>query len=157
MRLAEIGSEAVNDGVTDLVEIVHVLARLRIFLSELERGVMERLPRAVGARQDARGGVANMAHAERIDEAVERDLAARRDGAKQIAHRHLAEALDLLELDLGVACLEREDLGRLPDPFLLEEQLDLLLAEAIDVEGAAGHEMLEVLDFLIGAGELAAA
>ena len=37
---------------------------------------------------------------------------------------------------------QREDVGRLVDPALLVEQLDLLLAQAVDVEGAARHEML---------------
>ena len=37
------------------------------------------------------------------------------------------------------------------------EQLDLLVAKPVDVEGAARDEMLEMLDRLIGAGELAGA
>ena len=40
---------------------------------------------------------------------------------------------------------------------LLVEQLDLLVAEPVDVEGAARHEVLEMLDGLIRAGELAGA
>ena len=47
------------------------------------------------------------------------------------------------------AC-EREDVGRLLDPALLEEQLDLLLAQPLDVEGAARDEMPQVLDLLNG-------
>ncbi len=43
------------------------------------------------------------------------------------------------------------------EPALLIEELDLFFAEPVDVEGAAGDEMLEVLDGLIGAGEFAAA
>src|SRR5437867_611003 len=98
-----------------------------------------------------------MAHAQRINEPVERNLAPRSDGREQIAHRCFAEALDLLKLDLRVARFEREDIGRLLDPFLLEEQLDLLFAEPVYIEGAAGDKMLEVLDLLIRTGELAAA
>src|SRR2546426_3223724 len=98
-----------------------------------------------------------MAHPERVDEPLERDLAPGRDGIEQVAHRQFAETLLLLEPDLRIARSQREDIGRLLDPTLLEEQCDLLLAETLDIEGAAGDEMLEVLDLLIGAGELAGA
>ena len=46
---------------------------------------------------------------------------------------------------------------RLLDPALLEEIVDLLLAQPLDVEGAARHEMLQVLGPLERAGELARA
>ena len=52
---------------------------------------------------------------------------------------------------------KREDVGRLLHPFFLEEQLDLLLAQAFDVEGAARAEQLQVLDLLERAGKLAGA
>src|SRR5262249_59918115 len=117
----------------------------------------KRLPRTVAARQRARGGLAHVPHAERIDEAFQRDLVPRCDGSEQIAHRQLAVSLHILQLELGVAFLEGEDVGRLLDPALLEEQLDLLVAQALDVEGATRGEMLQVLDLLVGAGELAAA
>ena len=79
------------------------------------------------------------------------------DGGEQIAHRGLAVALDLLELELCVALLQREDVGRLLHPSLVEEELELLLAEAVDVEGAARDEQLQVLDLLVRTGELAGA
>ena len=41
--------------------------------------------------------------------------------------------------------LQREDVGRLHDAALVVEQLDLLLAQPLDVEGVARHEMLEAL------------
>src|SRR5712691_5882850 len=96
-----------------------------------------------------------MAHAERVDEPFERDVAPRLDRAEQVAHRQFAETFDLLQLDFRVARFEREDVGRLLDPTLLEEQFDLLLAEPLYIEGAARDEMLEVLDLLIRTGELA--
>src|SRR5207244_7332945 len=71
--------------------------------------------------------------------------------------RELAETLLLLELDLGVARFELENVGGLLDPALLEKELDLLLAQTLDVETAAGDEVLEVLDLLIRPGELAGA
>ena len=82
---------------------------------------------------------------------------ARLDRLIEIADRGFAVALDLLELDLLVARLEREDVGRLLDPAVLVEQLDLLLAEAFDVEGAARDEMHQVLGALERTGELAGA
>ena len=63
-----------------------------------------------------RRGLADMADAERIDEALQRDLAPRLDRPKRLRDRGFAVALDLLELDLLVARCEREDVGRLLDP-----------------------------------------
>src|SRR5262249_59803868 len=74
-----------------------------------------------------------------------------------IADRQCAESFLLLELDFRIARFEREDVGRVLDPALLEEQRDLLLAQTLDVEGPAGDEMLQVLDFLRRAGEFAGA
>ena len=76
-----------------------------------------------------------------MDEALQRDFTARRDRLEQIAHRGFAVTLDFLKLDRPVALLKREDIGRFLNPALLVEQLDLLLAEAFDVEGAARDEM----------------
>src|SRR5215475_6052251 len=98
-----------------------------------------------------------MTHAERVNETLQRDLAPRPDRVEQVADRHLAETFLLLEPDLGVTRFEREDVGRLRDPALLEEQRNLLLTQPFDVEGAARDEMLQVLDFLMRTGELAGA
>src|ERR1700756_280625 len=98
-----------------------------------------------------------MTHAERIDEPLQRNPPPRLDRIEEVAHRGLAIALDLLELELGVALLQREDVSRLLHPALLVEELDLLLAEAVDVEGPARHEQQKMLDLLIGTGELAGA
>ena len=56
-----------------------------------------------------------------------------------------------------VALLQREDVGRLHDAALVVEQLDLLLAEPLDVEGVARDEMLEPLLGLRRADEAAGA
>ena len=58
---------------------------------------------------------------------------------------------------LAVARGEGEDVGGDLDQPLLEEQLDLLVAEPLDVEGVARAEMLEALDRLRGADEAAGA
>ena len=157
MRLAEIVVQAFDHRVADLVERIHFLLSLLVVLGELETGLVEGGPIAIAARQRHRRRLADMADAERVDEPLERNLAPRFDGVEQIAHRGLAEALDLLEADLFVALLQREDIRRLLDPFVLVEQLDLLLAQPVDIEGAAGDEMLEVLNRLVGTGELAGA
>src|ERR1700731_2478706 len=98
-----------------------------------------------------------MAHAERVDKALQRNPPPLLDRCKQVAHRRLTVAFDLLELELEVALWQREDIGRLLHPSLLEEECDLLLAEPFDVERAAGGEQLQMLDLLIGAGELTGA
>src|SRR2546421_12826806 len=98
MALAEIGRNALNDGVADLVECVHLGHRLFVALGDLETGFVERVPRAVTARQSERGGLANMTHAERIDKTLQRDAATVLDRRKEIAHRGLAIALDLFQL-----------------------------------------------------------
>src|SRR5208282_5622480 len=98
-----------------------------------------------------------MADAERIDEALERNLPARCDRVEQVPHRDGAEPFPLLQADLGVAALQREDVGGLLDEPLLEEQRDLLFPEPFDVEGATRHDVAQVLDLLVRAGELAAA
>src|SRR5262249_12750408 len=76
---------------------------------------------------------------------------------EQVADRQCAEPFLLLELDFRIARFEREDVGGLLDPALLEEQRDLLFAQPLDVEGPAGDEMLQMLDLLRRAGELAGA
>src|SRR3954471_8958847 len=98
-----------------------------------------------------------MAHAKRIDEAFQCDGPPLLDRSEQIAHRSLAIAFDVLQLDPAVARRQREDIGRLLDPALLEEERDLLFAEPIDVEGAARGEQFQMFDLLVGAGKLAAA
>src|SRR5262249_57179377 len=88
----------------------------------------------------------------RIDEALERDLAPGPDRVEQVAHRQFAKTFLLLEPDLRIARLEGENVRRLLDPAALEKELDLLLAQPLDVEGAAGNGMLPMLDLLERAG-----
>src|SRR4051795_8868912 len=97
------------------------------------------------ARQEPRIGLADMRDAERVDEARERDRAARVDRREEILHARLAPALALFEPQLAVAALEGEDvLGRADDAFVVE-LIDALRAEPFDVEGVARDEMLEAL------------
>src|SRR6185437_5262248 len=155
--LAEIAAHSLDHRVADLIERVHLGDRLLVALRDLQRGVVERVPRTVAARQRQRRGFADVTDAERIDETVEPDLAPGIDGVEQVLDRGLAIALDLFQFQLRVTRLQREDIARLLHPALVEEIFDLLLAEAVDVEGAAGHEQHQMLDLLERTGELAGA
>ena len=68
VALAEIGRDAGDHGVADLVERVHLGDGLLVALGDREAGVVERLPGAVAARQRQRRGLADLADAEREDE-----------------------------------------------------------------------------------------
>ena len=122
-----------------------------------DAGIMERVPGPVGAGERTRCRLADMTDAKRVDEAFERDLAAGGNRREKIAYGKFAVAFALLQPDGVVARLEGEDVGGFLQPTLRREQLDLLFAQALDVEGAARNEMLEVLDLLKRAGELAGA
>ena len=116
-------------------------------------------PVAEMARQAPRVGLADMADAKRIEEAVERNRPARVDGVEQIAGRSLAETFPFAQrrTALPVARLQRENVGRRADQALGKKELDQLLAQALDVEGVARHEMLEPLDRLRRTDERAGA
>src|SRR5689334_23153910 len=98
-----------------------------------------------------------MTHAERIDEALQRNPAALLDRREEIAHGRLAIALDLFQLELRVALRQREDVGWLLHPAFIEEILELLFPKAVDVEGTPRHEQLQMFDLLERTGELARA
>ena len=106
-----------------------------------------------------RGRLADMANAERIDEAVERDVAAPGDRREQVARARLAETFALHQpmRRTVVALLEREDVLRARDQAFLVEQLDALGAEPFDVEGVARNEMAQPFDRLRRADEPAGA
>src|SRR6185437_8224359 len=152
--VGEVGCQAIDDRLADLIHGVHFLARLGIAFGQLDAGVVERPPASVTASQRTRGCFADVAHAQGVDEALERDLPAGLDGGKQIADGDLPESFFLLEADLAVARFESEDVGGLLDPAPLEEQGDLLLPQPLNIKGAPRDEMPQVLDALMGAREL---
>ncbi len=86
MRLAEIIAKALDHGVADLIERVHLLLRLLVAPGELEAGFVEGLPGAVAARQRCRCRLAHMPDAERVDEPLQRNLASCLNSAEQITH-----------------------------------------------------------------------
>src|SRR5262249_44596923 len=157
VALAEMGGERIIHGVAALVDGVELGPRFLVAPGEPQTNVVECVPRAVGASQRPGGRLAHVADAERIDEALQPDLAPRLDRTKQVADRGLTKALVFFQFDGSVFCLQREDLRRLPHPALFVEKFDLLLAQAVDVEGAARHEMLQMLDPLERTGEVAGA
>src|SRR5262249_11125416 len=115
----------------------------------------ERVPSFVSARQHASRGFADVANAERIDEARQLDLAPRFNRTKEVVDALVSITL---ALDQFVAMLVKsKDVRRLSDPAEFEKLFDLLEAEPLDVHRAARHEMAEVLDLLERAGEFAGA
>ena len=86
-----------------------------------------------------------MADAERKQEAVETDPAPRIDRAEQVLDRSGAKALAVIEfVGIGLAAVpgfQSEDVGGTLDQLLGEEQLDLLLAQPLDVERIARDEV----------------
>src|SRR5262249_22190903 len=103
--------------------------------------------------------LADMRNAERIDEAVELDLAPRLDGGEQLRRGRLAPPFPRLEFRRGtaVAAGKRGDVLRWLDETIVVEGLDVLLAKPLDVEGVARHEMLEPFDPLRRADQSAGA
>ena len=115
---------------------------------------------AVATSEQARRRLADVADAQRVDEAVERDAPAGLDGAEEVGGRGLAPALQLGELRERVAAvllLQVEDVRRAPHPTLGVECLDLLGAETLDVEGVAGDEVAQPLQRLGRANQTAGA
>ena len=85
--------------------------------------------------------------------------APRLDGVEQIARRNLAEALPFAQgrLLLAVAFAQGEDVGGRADEAFRVEELDLLVAQPFDIEGVARAEMLQALDRLRRAHQMAGA
>ena len=114
---------------------------------------------AIGPGEQPRRGLADMADAEGIDEPVEGDDATGIDGGEEVAGTGLAPTFAFLErwFQGPVALGQREDVGRRGEQTLVENSLNDLLANALDVEGAARHEVAQALDPLGRADEAAGA
>ena len=99
------------------------------------------------AREPTRVGLADMADAKCEDETIQRDLASRLDRVKKLTHRSLAITLALGEFRqaLRITRGERENVIGLGDQAFGIELIDLLFAQAFDVEGQTRDEMLEPL------------
>src|SRR5580704_18482583 len=97
--------------------------------------------------------LADLRNAKRVDKAVKRNSPALVDRGHQVARAELAPAFALGD-HLGI---EAEDVARLADQPVLPESSDVLLAEPLDVEATARHEMPEALDRLRGAYQPAGA
>src|SRR5271170_6487436 len=97
------------------------------------------------AREAPGIGLADMADSKRIEEAVERDRPPHVDGVEQVARRDLTESLPLAQgrAALPIARLQRENVSRRADQAFGKKELDQFLAQALDVEGVARHEVLE--------------
>ena len=98
-------------------------------------------------RQQLGVALADVADAERKDQTLQRDAAAGIDRGKQIAHRGFAVPLARLSLLVDRAsrfCSVKMSAGDFTQPVLVKF-LDLLVAEAVDIEGRRDDEMLEPL------------
>ena len=137
----------------------------------------ERLDGRKGFGQRHGGGFTDMPDAQGKDEAIEFGFPAGVDRRKQLVEAFVVSAVDaadvlarlaggefalprLLLAPLGQRLLhrrppilEREDVGRGLDQPGVEEQVDVLGTEALDVHGAARHEMPQPLDRLGGADQ----
>ena len=154
MRLGEEVDQRFGDDRADAVDRIDFLApRLRAC------GVAQRGEIAKVARQAARIGLANMAYAERIDEAIDRNRATRLDRREYVARRDFAKALALAQWRpiLAVTRGKRKNIGGGLDEAFIEKQFDLLVAEAFDVKRVTRAEMLELLDRLRRTDERASA
>src|SRR3546814_2537158 len=98
---------------------------------------------AVAARQQLGGGLADLADAEGIDEAIEADGGAVLDRLHQLRRRLRTPALALG--DPRFMRDEAEDIAGGGDQAIVEEGLDVLTAEPLDVEGVARDEMAQAL------------
>src|SRR6185437_13130639 len=96
VAFAEIGGDGLYDRVTDLIERIHFGDRIIVALGDFQPRIMEGLPRAVAACERKRSRFTDMPYAERIDEAIQRNLAPLFDGLEQIANRRFAIALLIL-------------------------------------------------------------
>ena len=115
------------------------------------------LPITEMAGEPARVGLADVADAEREQEPVQRDPRAARRWRRRDCAPTSRRTLPIRARAAARSpsrALKRENVGRRPDQALLEEKLDLLVAEALDVEGVARAEMLQALDRLRRADEM---
>ena len=163
MRLVEEILDRLGDDVADALDGVEFLNRAIAFHRLGPFGAF-----VVIARQELGRGLADMADAERVDEAVERDIAAAFDARHEILDylvflvvvflrffldgvlaflgaALVAQGLAMLAQDFAHAlCLrrQRKNVGGLLQQALLMEQFDIGATQSLDVEGVAADEML---------------
>jgi len=118
---------------------------------------------AVGARQKLRRGLSDVADTEGIDEPMQRNAASLVDCRIELSDADPAEAFDVFKLGQRVRLplLQSENIGRSADLqgriVALKEEVDLLRPQALDIEGIAGDEVLQMLGCLCTADETAGA
>ena len=141
------------------VDVVELGARLGIAGRGRLHRLAPRLEPVVVARQQAGVGLADEADAERVDEAVERDPAARLDrplaGSRPSSRPSRGSSRELRQA-LRVRG-QAEDVGGLPDQPRLEQLRHLLAAEPLDVERVAADEVAQPLGDLGRADQAAGA
>src|SRR5215831_1254006 len=115
MRLAEEIDDGLGHGRTDAFDIVEFdIGFAPAVTCSGKHCVAKCFGAAIGAGEKPRRDLADMRNAERIDEAVELDLAPRLDGGEQLRRGRLAPPFPRLEFRRGtaVAAGKREDVLR---------------------------------------------
>ena len=103
MRLGEEVGDRLGDHRTDALDGAKLLRRVRS-----AGGGAQRLPIAEMTREPARVGLADMADAEREQEAVQRDRAPRVDGGEEVARRSFAKAFPFAQRRRALAVARAE-------------------------------------------------
>src|SRR5262245_49968779 len=98
MRFGEEIGDRLGDRRADAFDAVELGERLAVAVRRSAHRLEESCRRAVVPRQEPRRGLAHMRDAERVDEAVEPDVAPRLDCVEQLLSRGLAPPLALGEL-----------------------------------------------------------
>ena len=125
LAVARVGEELVHaagDGGADALDRGQLLLRRPHDAVEV----------ADGPGQHLRAGAAQVADVEPDEQVGQRSLLRGLDGRLQVAHRDLAEALELAD----AVEVERVDVAHVGEQVLVEEHAEGALAEALDVHGA---------------------
>src|SRR5689334_19340323 len=153
MLLGEEADDIRRHVFADAVDVVKFAPRIALRIGGCPHRLAPARQAAVMPREELRRRFADLGNAERINEAVESDIAARIDCGDQLFGADLAPAFARGDLSF----VETEDVRRALDQIVVPEIDDMLFAEAFDIEGITGNEMLEALDRLRRADQTAAA
>src|SRR5262249_34883376 len=129
--LAEETDDILGHVLPDAVDVGELAPGVALPVACRQHALTPACEATIVARQQLRRLLSHLADAERIDEAIERDLAARFDGVAELARALLTPALALAD-NGGI---EAEDVGGRLDELVFPEIGDVLGAEAFDIEG----------------------
>ena len=147
--LGEEVGERLGGGIAEAVDVAEFGSTLGLGIRRRECGDRNSLRCAEMARQAARVGLADPADAECVEEAVQRAIVRRAAMAAKRLRTETSPKPSRLASRFrpALSCSSRAKMsdGRADHPLGME-QGDLLLAEPLDVEGVARHEMAQAFD-----------